>query len=329
MASLREFSFRGSRTHQQLGAAFFVVKTAGARAVNFQHNLAQPVTILTKFSLYRVAALRALAVLTFELLYGLAAMLHLFRQRIKLRIEFGAFLVNSGKLTREDDAQLRAHFFPQTRIALGLRRLAFQRIHLPRDFFKNVVDAVQVQLGVFQARLGETLLAFEFGDAGRLLENRAAVRGTAAQDLADAALFNQRVRLRAQARAHEKFLNVAQAAEFSIQQIFAVAGAEQAARDHDFSAVKLLLVEFAATDLQHNVRRDSSGRRRCGRSRHVMHRKREHRLVVRKRNGYGVDFRTRYFDLFRLPRLGIFGGALRVRSSTRADRSLIPVVGHV
>ena len=57
----------------------------------------------------------------------------------------------------------------------------------------------------------------------------------AAQDLADAPLLDERVRFRPQARAHEQFLNVAQPAELAVQQVFAIAGAEQPPRDHDLA----------------------------------------------------------------------------------------------
>ena len=56
--------------------------------------------------------------------------------------------------------------------------------------------------------------------------HRAAIGRTAAQNLPDASLLDERVRLRPQARAHEQFLNVAQAAELPVEKIFAVAGAE-------------------------------------------------------------------------------------------------------
>jgi hypothetical protein len=88
----------------------------------------------------------------------------------------------------------------------------------------------------------------------RFFDDGAAIRRTAAQNLADASLLDERVGLRPEARAHEQFLDVAQAAEFSIQQIFAVAAAEQAARDGNFSGVVLLLIEFAAADFQNHLR---------------------------------------------------------------------------
>ena len=122
--------------------------------------------------------------------------------------------------------------------------------------------AGKVQLGVFEARFGEALLGFEFRNAGSLFENGPAIGGAAAQDLADASLLDERVGLGAEAGAHEQFLNVAQAAEFAVEQVFAVAGAEQAARDRDLSVMELLLVKLAAANFENHVR--GGGSDRCG-----------------------------------------------------------------
>ena len=235
-------------------------------AVDFEGDLADAVAVLAQLGFDGVSALGAFAVLGFELLHCLGAMLHFFGERVELGVEFGAFVLDGGELAGQHEAQLGAHFFAQAGVALGFGGLALQRIHLARDFFEDVVDAREVQLGVFEARFGEALLGFEFRNAGGLFENRAAVGGAAAEDLADASLLDERVGLGAEAGAHEEFLNVAQAAEFAVEQIFAVAGAEQAAGDVDFSGVELLLVEFAAADFQDDVRGDGSdGRRGRGR----------------------------------------------------------------
>ena len=185
---------------------------------------------------------------------------HLIGQAVELRIEFGALVFDCGELAGQHHAQLGAHLVAQARVALGLRSLALQRIHLSRDFFEDVVHARQVELGIFEARFGETLLRLEFGDARSLFENGAAISRTAAQDLPNASLLDHSVGLRPKPGSHEQFLNVAQAAELAVQQVFAVARAEQAARDHDLSRVELLLVELATANFQNHVRRDGSHR---------------------------------------------------------------------
>ena len=121
-------------------------------------------------------------------------------------------------------------------IALGLGGLALERVHLPRDFFEDVVDAGEVLLGLLEAQFGETLLGLEAGDAGGLFDDGAAVVRLGAEKLADALLADDGVGLRAEAGAHEDVLNVAQAAELAVEQIFAVAGAEEAAGDDDLAA---------------------------------------------------------------------------------------------
>ena len=81
-------------------------------------------------------------------------LLHLFGEGIELRVEFGALLLDGGEPAGQNQVQLGAHFFAQARIALSFGGLALQRIHLARDFVEDVVDAGEVQLGVFEASLG-------------------------------------------------------------------------------------------------------------------------------------------------------------------------------
>ena len=97
------------------------------------------------------------------------------------------------------------------------------------------------------------LRVLNFGDAGGLFDDGAAVGRLAAEDLADASLLDDGVGLGPEAGAHEDVLNVAQAAELAVEQIFAFAGAEQAARDCDFSGLEGAL-ELAAADLEHDLR---------------------------------------------------------------------------
>ena len=139
------------------------------------------------------------------------------------------------------------------RVALGLGSLPLQRIHLAGDFIEDIVDARQVQLALLQPRLGKSFASFEPGHARRLFDNRAPVVRFAAQDLADAPLLDDGVGLRSQARAHEQILNVAQAADFSVQEIFAFARAEEPPGDYNFARLELRRLQLAAPDLQHHV----------------------------------------------------------------------------
>ena len=92
-----------------------------------------------------------------------------------------------------------------------------------------------------------------------VFKDRAAIGGTAAEDLADASLLDQSIRLRAESCAHEQFLNIAQAAKLAIEQVFAIAGAEQAARDHNLARFEFAPLEGAAANPEHHLRRRSLG----------------------------------------------------------------------
>src|SRR5271157_5139722 len=195
MVSLRHLRFRGRRAHNEFRAALFVASDARLAAVAFDRDLVEPLAILPRLGLNRISALGALGVLGFGLLHALALLANFLAQLIDLGIERHAFLAHLGKLAGEHNPQLGAHLVAQPGIALGLAGLALERVHLPRDLFENVVHAIQVGLGVFQARLGKTLLSLEFRNPGRLFNDGAAIRRTAAQYLPDASLLNQRVRL--------------------------------------------------------------------------------------------------------------------------------------
>ena len=189
-----------------------------------------------------------LGVLGFRLLYVFGLDANLIAQLMNLRVERSALLIHLIKLAGEDNAQFGAHLVAQLTIALGLAGLAFERVHLARDFLENVVDAVQICFCIFEARFGEPLLGFEARNAGGFFDDGAAISRTAAENLADASLLDERVRLGPKAGAHEEFLNAAQAAEFSVEQVFAIAAAEEAPRHGNFSGVILLLIKFAAAN---------------------------------------------------------------------------------
>ena len=203
MTSLCQFSFcRGGANHE-FRAAFVVMTAACVRTVDFHGELAQPIAILAQLRFDGIAALRRFAMLAFQLLHGFCAMLHVLSEGVELGVELRALLLDCGKLAGQDNAQLGSHLVTQLSEALCLRGLTLQRIHLPRDFVKNIVDSCEVQFGIFQASFREALLGFEFRNSRRLFENRAAVGGTAAENLADAALFDERVSFGSEAGAHE------------------------------------------------------------------------------------------------------------------------------
>ncbi len=212
------------------------------------------------------------------------------------------------ELAGQQHAQLGAHLIAQLGITLGLRRLPLQRIHLARDFVEDVVDARQVQPGVFQARLGQPLAGLELRDASGFFDDGAAVGRLAAQNLPDAPLLDDGVRLRSQAGAHEDVLDIAQAAELAVQQVLALAGAEQAARNHDLARFECAL-ELAAANLEHYVR---NGRR----------------LLLR--HSAARPLRQFACDLFvGLSGTNFLGVALGLFRAGGAQGGLVPLIRHV
>src|SRR4029077_7017842 len=145
------------------------------------------------------------------------------------------------------------HLLAQLGVAFGLGGLALQRIHLARYFLEDVVHARQVHLGIFETRFSQPLLGLELGNAGGLFDNGPAMGWTAAEDLPDASLLDQGIGFWPQPGPHEEFLNVAQAAQFSVQQIFAFAAAKQPPVHDDFPSLKPLL-ELSAANLKDDLR---------------------------------------------------------------------------
>ena len=135
----------------------------------------------------------------------------------------------------ENRAELAFELAFQFLIALRFRRLALERIDLAGDFFQDVEHAGEILLGAFEFGFGEAAAALVFRDARGFFDDGAAVLRFRREDLADAALLDDRVAFRAEAAAHEDVLNVAQAGLAAIDQVFAFAGAEQAAGDGDFA----------------------------------------------------------------------------------------------
>src|SRR6266404_9384515 len=161
-----------------------------------------------------------------RLLHAVALLADFLAQLMDLGIESHALLVRLGELAGEHDSKFGAHLVAQPGIALGLAGLALERVHLPRDLFENVVHTIQISFGVFESRLGKTLLRLEFRNAGGLFDDGAAVRRSAAQNLTNASLLDERGRLGPKTGTHEEFLDIAQTAEFPIQQILAIAAAK-------------------------------------------------------------------------------------------------------
>jgi hypothetical protein len=122
--------------------------------------------------------------------------------------------------------------------------------------------------GLLELLLGRLFLGLELGDAGRLLDDRAAVGGTRRHDLADAALLDDRVRLGADAGAEEEVGHVAQPARLLVDEVVRRAVAEQAPRDGDLGvAAEVDLGLVIAEEVAHGLGLRRHRRTRSRRSR--------------------------------------------------------------
>ena len=74
---------------------------------------------------------------------------------------------------------------------------------------------------MFEAQLCQPLLGLELRDASGLFDDCAPIVGLAREDLSDASLLDNRVRLRTQTGAHKDVLYIAQPAQLPVKQVFA------------------------------------------------------------------------------------------------------------
>ena len=133
---------------------------------------------------------------------------------------------------------------------LGLLRRPLERCEPPLHLSDHVGKAEQVLLGGFELALGLLAPGLVLRDPGGLLEDAASVLGPRADDEADAALLDDRVRARADAGAEEKLGDVEQAAGGLVDLVFAVAVAEQPPRHGDLAEARVLRRHEAAVVLE-------------------------------------------------------------------------------
>ena len=131
----------------------------------------------------------------------------------------------------------RALLVPEEEEPPGGLRLLPQGVDLELQLADLVVDAHQIFLGALEAALRLLLAVAELGDARRLLEDLPPVGAAGGEDLVDAALAHDGVALPAQARVHEKLVDVLEPDGLLVDIIFALAAAVVAAGDHDLAAV--------------------------------------------------------------------------------------------
>ena len=125
----------------------------------------------------------------------------------------------------------------QRLITPRLAGLALQRADLALHLFDDVADAEEVGFGRLELAHRLLLLALVFRDAGGFFENGAPIFRARAEDEVDLALLHDGVGAAADAGIGEEALDVAQAADGLVQEIFRIAVAEDAARDAHFVPV--------------------------------------------------------------------------------------------
>ena len=114
-------------------------------------------------------------------------------------------------------------FIAQFLVALRLAGLPLQRAALLLHFEDDVVDAGEVLLRGIELEFGGAPAGLVLRDARGFFDQRATLGRTRRQDLADLALLDHGVRLHAEPRVHQQIVNVAQTADFTVDQIFALA----------------------------------------------------------------------------------------------------------
>ena len=134
-------------------------------------------------------------------------------------------------------------------IALRLLRLAPQRAHPLVELGDDVRDAHQVLARLIELLLGSLLLDLELRDARGLFDDRAAILRTRADDLADTALLDDRVRLGPDAGAEEEVGHVAETARSLVDVVLRQAIAIEPTRDRDLGVARELHRGLVVEDL--------------------------------------------------------------------------------
>ena len=127
----------------------------------------------------------------------------------------------------------------QHEIAFGHLGLLAQRADLHFQLLDLVVDAQEVFLRALELALGLLLAVAEARDAGRLLEDLAAVGALGRDDLGDAALADDGIAVPSQAGVHQKAVDVLETHALAVDEILALAAAIVAAGEHDLARVAL------------------------------------------------------------------------------------------
>ena len=198
--ALLDFDVQLLQAARQFRGALPVKENAIFAAVELERRLSENVLVLPQFAFEFVSARREPLLLRFPLADGLRFLGFLLRnsadkarQAVRFEVEFLGF-------AGQNLAQQAAHLLADFRVAARLRSLPLERCELLFHFDVNVVDARKIYFGGFELGFGEAPLGFEFRDPGGFFDDGAPVGRLRAENLADAALLDDRVGVRPRAR---------------------------------------------------------------------------------------------------------------------------------
>ena len=150
------------------------------------------------------------------------------------RLELPQFVLPRRHLARRE-GQLDGE--PPSRelgVSLGTLPLARQRAHLRLHLADQVVEARQVDRRFLETAFRAPPSVAVEADAGGFLEQLAALIRAVGEQRVDHPRLDHDTRVRTQARATYKVVDVAQPARRAIQEVFALSGTREPARNDDF-----------------------------------------------------------------------------------------------
>src|SRR3989475_1492232 len=208
-------------------------------AVQFESGLAEEILVLAELGVEGIGFLAELLLLEFLRADSLG-LLRLaggeFTEKMGEPLGLGIELAGFARQNLADDT---AHLLADFRVAARFGSLALERPELLFDFDDDIVDAREIDLGGLELGFRETLFGFELSHAGSFFDDGAALHGLGAENLADAPLLDDGVGIGAKSHAHKEILNVTEAGDAAVDEVFALAGAVQAAADDHFAGLGL------------------------------------------------------------------------------------------
>ena len=136
---------------------------------------------------------------------------------------------------REQGQRERLPLLVQGLVLLGLARLALERAELPADLVHDVAHPLQVLARRLELALRLRALLLVARHPRRLLDEDPPLPRLGGEDVVEALLVHERVRLGVDAGPREQVLDVPEAALVAVQQVLAVPAPVQAPRHRDLA----------------------------------------------------------------------------------------------